>query len=115
MEIEWFEFVETAVFTRRIQNLGLEESLRELQLALVENPEAGKLDPQTGGLRKVRMPDPSRNKGKRSGARVHYLWLPHVNRMYLIFVYSKDEQDSLTKDQKKVLKEVVSQIRRAAS
>jgi hypothetical protein len=34
-------FVETLVFTRRITTLGLEEPLRELQLDLLRNPEAG--------------------------------------------------------------------------
>jgi hypothetical protein len=34
-------FVETRVFTRRITTLGLDEPLRELQLELLENPEAG--------------------------------------------------------------------------
>jgi hypothetical protein len=58
-------FVETSVFTRRIVALALEEPLRELQLHLLRDPEAGALDPGTGGLRKVRMGDPGRGKGKR--------------------------------------------------
>lgn len=70
-------FVETRVFTRRIVALGLEDALRELQLMLLDRPDAGDLDPGTGGLRKVRMRDPTRGKGKRGGARVHYLWLSH--------------------------------------
>jgi hypothetical protein len=64
-------FVETSVFTRRITRLGLEGAIRGLQLELLENPTAGDLDPGTGGLRKVRMADSSRGKGKRGGARVH--------------------------------------------
>jgi len=72
-------FVETSVFTKRIA------------LELLENPAAGDLDPGTGGLRKVRMADPTRGKGKRGGARVHYLWLPHRDVIYLLFAYSKDE------------------------
>ncbi len=78
-------FVETSVFTKRIARLGLEDALRGLQLSLLENPTAGDLDPGTGGLRKVRMTDPTRGKGKRGGARVHYLWLPHRERIYLLF------------------------------
>ena len=71
------EFVETKVFTKRVAALGLEDQLRELQLELLANPEAGATDPGTGGLRKVRMADPTRGKGKRGGARVHYLLLRH--------------------------------------
>lgn len=80
VQIEWIEFVETSLFTRLVEQHGLEASLRDLQLALVQNPDAGDVDPGTGGLRKVRMPDPVRNKGKRGGARVHFLWLPRRKR-----------------------------------
>jgi len=104
-------FVETLVFTRRIDRLGLEEDLRRLQAALLANPEAGATDPGTGGLRKVRMAASSRGKGKRSGARVHYLWLPPHGVVYLLFVYGKDELDALEPARKKQLKRVVEQIK----
>lgn len=105
-------FVETTIFTRRVNDLGLEQGLRDLQLHLTDNPEAGKLDPGTGGLRKVRMADASRGKGKRSGARVHYLWLSEHAVIYMIFAYSKDESDTLTPDQKRKLKTVVDAIKK---
>lgn len=60
-------FVETTIFTRKVNQLGLEQGLRDLQLQLTDNPESGRLDTGTGGLRKVRMADASRGKGKRSG------------------------------------------------
>ena len=37
-------FVETGVFTKRMSALGLEESLRGLQVELLDNPEAGDID-----------------------------------------------------------------------
>jgi len=114
MRIEWITFVETDAFTSRIKRYGLESVLRDLQVELVEKPERGDLDTGTGGLRKIRMADPARSKGKRGGVRVHYLWLPHRRRIYLIFAYGKDEQESLTSDQKDVLKKVVQRIRREA-
>ena len=110
MNVQWIAFVETRAFTARIERFGLEPALRNLQLELVQNPERGDTDPGTDGLRKIRMPDPSRGKGKRGGARVHYLWLPHVRRVYLVFVYGKGEQSSLTKAQKKQLRSIVEQI-----
>lgn len=106
------EFVETAVFTRRIKSLQLDEDLRLLQLQLLANPEAGKLDPGTGGLRKIRMSAAARGKGKRGGARVHYLVLARVRRIYLVFVYGKDDLDTLTPTQKGVLRTVVEAIKR---
>src|SRR5579862_2169190 len=112
---ELLTFVETNVFTKRIAALGLEESLRGLQLELLDNPEAGDVDPGTGGLRKIRLGDPTRGKGKRGGARVHYLWLPHRSRIYLMLVYSKNEASTLTADQKKALRGIVTQIKASAS
>lgn len=104
-------FIETDVFTSRIQRLGLEDDLRELQNDLLKNPLAGTTDAGTGGLRKTRMSSSGRNKGKRGGARVHYLYLDDLAQIFLIFVYSKDEDDSLTKDQKKALSKVVQEIK----
>lgn len=105
-------FVETRTFTRRIVALGLEGPLRELQLMLVDQPEAGDLDPGTGGLRKVRVRDPTRGKGKRGGARVHYLWLSRQSMIYLLFVYAKNEATTLSPDEKRQLGLVVDAIKR---
>jgi len=104
-------FVETKIFTARIVALGLDNALRDLQLDLIRNPEAGNLDPDTGGLRKVRMADPGRGKGKRGGARVHYLWLPGVAVVYLIYVYGKGERSTLSPAQKRQLRTVVQAIK----
>jgi hypothetical protein len=115
MDVAWIEFVETGVFSARIQRLGMEDALRLLQWALVQDPERGDVDAGTGGLRKVRLADPKRGKGKRGGARVHYLWLPTVARIYLVFVYAKGEQESLSREQKRALSNVVQQIKREAN
>jgi hypothetical protein len=58
----------------------------------------------------MRLGDPTRGKGKRGGARVHYLWLPHRGRIYLVFVYGKNEAGTLSADQKKKLRQVVAKI-----
>jgi hypothetical protein len=108
---ELLTFIETRVFTRRVQALGLEASLWGLQAELLANPEAGDVEPGTGGLRKIRIADPSRGKGKRGGARVHYLWLQHKGRIYLILVYAKNETTTLTADQKRQLRELATKIR----
>lgn len=109
---ELLTFVETTLFTKRISALGLEDCLRGLQLELLDNPETGDLEPGTGGLRKIRLADPTRGKGKRGGARVHYLWLRHRSVIYLLYVYGKNEASALTPEQKKQLRDVVAQIKR---
>lgn len=42
-------FVETTMFTKRIVALGLEDSLQMLQQELLADPEAGDVEPGTGG------------------------------------------------------------------
>lgn len=58
------------------------------------------------------MADATRGKGKRGGARVHHLWVPHRRLIYLVFVYSKDEAATLGREQKKALRAVVGRIKR---
>jgi hypothetical protein len=112
--LELLTFIETAAFTKRLTALALEDSLGVLQRELLANPEAGDLEPGTGGLRKIRLADPRRGKGKRGGARVHYLWLRHKGRIYLMFVYGKNESTTLTTDQKRQLREMAAEIKRSA-
>ncbi|MGH7649257.1 MAG: hypothetical protein ACREND_14160 [Gemmatimonadaceae bacterium] len=91
--------------------LGLEDELQDLQSALLADPSAGDTDPGTGGLRKVRLRAAARHKGKRGGARAHYLYLAAHGVIYLLFVYGKDEQSTLSRDQKKRLAAVVHSIK----
>ena len=106
-------FVETRFFTERVQQLHLEDAFHQLQLTLMRAPDAGRLDPGTGGIRKIRMSDPRRSKGKRGGARVHYLWLPRARRIYLLYVYRKDETTTLDAGQKRALRLLVRSIKAA--
>jgi mRNA-degrading endonuclease RelE of RelBE toxin-antitoxin system len=90
-------FVETPVFSRRLQGLLSDDDYRALQLALVFRPEQGVLIPGTGGLRKLRWS--LRGKGKRGGLRVIYYWKSAEEVIYLLFLYSKNQQGDLTPDQ----------------
>ncbi len=105
-------FIETNVFTKRVIQLGLENELHDLQGELLANPAAGDTDAGTGGLRKIRMRATRRAKGKRGGARAHYLYLAAHGVIYLLFVYGKDEQSTLSRDQKRQLKAMVESIKR---
>ena len=57
---------------------------------LAANPESGDLIRHSGGLRKARMKLPGR--GRSSGARVIYLWLPNARRFVLFMLYTKARQ-----------------------
>lgn len=103
-------FIEVPIFTRKWKELGLtDENLRELENILLENPKSGDVIQGTGGLRKIRIPLSS--KGKRGGARVIYVDIELRETIYFINVYTKNEKDDLTEEEKKALKMVVKSLK----
>ena len=99
-------FIEVPIFIKKWKELGLtDENLRELQNILLENPKAGKIIQGTGGLRKIRIP--MEEKGKRGGARALYVDIELKESIYFVNVYSKNEKEDLTEDEKKAFKAVV--------
>jgi len=52
--MEYYEFVETSVFTRQLTAFMSDEEYKEFQALLIENPEAGAVIVGTGVCRKAR-------------------------------------------------------------
>jgi hypothetical protein len=73
----------------------------------MKNPTAGDLIPDSGGLRKLRVGDARRGKGKRGGLRVIYYWWDSGLQFWLFTLYDKDEMSDLTPQQRKVLKAMI--------
>ena len=67
-----------------------------------------------GGLRKFRTADPKRGQGKRGGARVIYLYVPEAKSFFMLDIYGKDEKDDLSSTEKKVLSQLVDELKRQA-
>ena len=82
-----------------------DDNLRELQNILLENPKSGDVIQGTGGLRKIRIS--LDNVGKRGGGRVLYVDVEVKEIIYFINVYTKNEKDDLTEDEKKAFKAVI--------
>jgi hypothetical protein len=103
-------FVETSIFIKCWVELGLtDEDLRELQIFILKNPNAGDMIVGTGGAIKVRYA--FRGKGKRGGNRVVYVDAAHSGRIHLLLCYSKGRQDDLTEKQKRLLKAYIKAIK----
>jgi len=98
----WAVFVETSVFTRRVQELILPEEYRLLQVALLRKPDSGALIPGSGGIRKLRWG--ASGRGKRGGVRVIYYWHVPGDRFYMLLAYAKNERDDLTVDQVRTIR-----------
>ena len=73
----------------------------------MKNPTAGDLIPDTGGLRKLRVGDARRGKGKRGGLRVIYYWWDSGLQFWLFTLYGKDEMSDLTPQQRKALRAMI--------
>lgn len=97
-------FVETPIFTKRVLQLMDDAGYSGLQTYLARHPDAGKVIPGSGGMRKIRWA--GGGHGKRGGLRLIYYWWAAKDRISMLLVYPKSEQDDLSADQ-------VKQLRRA--
>ena len=98
--------IETPVFTKRVLDALTDDEYRELQHFIAEHPEAGSIIAGSHGLRKLRWTMPG--KGKRGGTRIIYYWLRPSDTILMLFVFRKNEQSDLSKDQLKILKAIVA-------
>jgi len=96
-------FIESKVFTRRLHELAKDSAdsvLIGIQSGLLENPVRGDMVKGLGGVRKARISNPSRGKGKRGGFRYMYLYLERRGHVHLLFLFDKDEQEDLNPAQR---------------
>jgi hypothetical protein len=100
-------FVELPAFERHRSTYLDDDAFLALQKLLMSYPEAGDPIPDTGGLRKLRVADARRGKGKRSGLRVIYYWWMAGFQFWLFTLYDKDEMADLTPQQCKALKAMI--------
>ena len=104
-------FKETPIFTQKVESYDDTSLLGAIQDAILENPSIGNTVAGTGGIKKFRMPDASRGKGKRGGLRIIYLDLEEKETTYLLYLYGKNEADDLTSDERKTFKDLVKIIK----
>lgn len=99
--------VETSVFTRQVLTLLSDEEYRRLQMMLILHPDLGAIIPGSGGLRKARWS--VQGRGKRGGVRIIYYWAIIHDKILMLYMYAKNEQDDLTPEQLKVLKKIIEE------
>ncbi len=68
--------------------------------------------PGLGGVRKARIANPGRGKGKRGGFRYLYLYLENRRRFHLLILLDKNEQEDVSEEQRKQIREWVAQVKR---
>jgi hypothetical protein len=98
-------FIEDHGFERRRKGLLDEDELFALMEWLAGHPNAGKVMPGGGGLRKVRWA--AKGHGKRGGVRLIYFWWIADERILLLDIYAKGEQEDLSAAEVQKLKQKV--------
>ncbi|MCY3688827.1 MAG: type II toxin-antitoxin system RelE/ParE family toxin [Gammaproteobacteria bacterium] len=86
-------FIETKRFTRLLGDFLSDESYRQLQSSLMQNPDAGALVPGSGGVRKLRWA--ASGTGKRGGVRVIYVWKHSKQEIWMLAIYGKADQATI--------------------
>jgi len=107
-------FIGSRSFTRRLGQLAgaaAGDVLRELQNDLPRDPARGDVVRGLGGIRKARLANPGRRKGKRGGYRYMHLYLEHRGHIHLLYLFDKDEQEDLSENERKALRQMVAELR----
>jgi hypothetical protein len=88
-----FSFIETKLFTRLVGMYLSDEEYQELQSHLIAWPEAGKIVPGSGGVRKLRWK--ATGRGKRGGFRVIYFTKIEQGIIWMVTLYPKNVKDNI--------------------
>lgn len=99
--------IETPIFTKQVSTALSDEEYRLFQVILLDRPDAGKVIPGGGGLRKIRWA--LEGRGKSGGVRVIYYWFTARATILLLFLYPKNVQENLTQAQIKQLKKIIEE------
>ena len=106
-----FTFIESSAF-ERVCPVYLDDSeYAELQQFMMQNPEAGRVVPGAGGVRKLRWA--RAGMGKRGGVRVIYYFYNDSAPLYLLHAYAKAGKDDLLPHEKETLVRLVSLLKAA--
>lgn len=100
------EFIEATAFTKHVYDYLSEDEYSGLQSFLFQHPEAGKVVPHSGGVRKIRWA--MTGKGKSGGVRVIYYLKRQDDEIWLLTIYSKSKTEDIPAH---ILREIAKEIK----
>jgi len=103
---------ETSIFQKRAVDLLSEDERVELLNFLAENPEAGDVITDTGGVKKLRFS--AKGRGKSGGVRVIYYFYDETILIYALLIYGKNERADLTPSQRKNVAKLAAKLKAIA-
>lgn len=108
MSEPWITVIETPAYLA--SSSLTEQQRRDVVTLVARDPECGEIVPDTGGIRKVRIPLGSR--GKRGGGRVIYFFFNAEFPVYLLASFAKNEKADLSMKEKAALASEVAAMKR---
>jgi hypothetical protein len=109
---DWLHFVHFPFFTARWRETRFnDDDLRALETLIMAAPARAPVIPGTGGLRKIRFARSDGNRGKSAGARIAYAYVPEYDTIGIFAVYTKDQQDDLSSEQKQAIREGIRRFK----
>lgn len=106
-----FTFIEVDVFRKSLDKLASLETLFAIQSDLISNPKRGAIISGTNGVRKARIADKKKKRGKSSSFRYLYLYLEKVGVVYLIVFFAKSDIENISKSDKQEISSLVERIK----
>lgn len=107
-------FIELPGFGDDWKHLRLnDDDLWMLQFGIMADPRSAPVVPGTDGLRKLRFAPSRWGKGKRGAARVGYVYFEEFGIVLLVVAYAKNEQDNLSADDKRIIRDMIRRERTA--
>ena len=88
-----FTFIETSLFTKLVREYLSDEGYRQLQQALITDPDSGAVIKGSGGVRKIRWA--AQGRRKRGGFRVIYFVRRPKEIIWMLTLYPKNVTDSI--------------------
>lgn len=101
----------TKRYERDAKRLLTEEESAALRDAIASSPQAHPVVPATGGIRKARWG--RQGRGKSGGVRVIYYYWVSDDEVYLLYIYAKNEQADMSAADRKAVKALVEELKRA--
>ena len=100
-----FTVVETFVFEKQWPHYWSENERGEFAAYITEPPNAGDVEPQSGGIRKIRWR--RSGTGKSGGVRVIYFTRTVEEEVVLLLIYAKSKTDNITGTKLKEIRRVI--------
>lgn len=108
-----YSFFETPIFMRQIEQWASMKVLFAIEDDLLKNPERGDVIQGTHGARKARIGDPVSRRGKRGSYRYIYAYFPGYHHIILLYLFAKNDTADLSAKVKRLLAQIVSEMKRA--